>query len=86
MFYAALHLLDAYLARKGVHPRNHAARNRHLSQEPQLNVIWNFYRDLYDRSIDARYDCVPFSQAIVGTLRQVSYGPLEQHLRAVLGI
>ncbi len=33
-FYAALHRLNAYLAHRGVHPRNHAERNAIANRLP----------------------------------------------------
>jgi hypothetical protein len=58
MFYAALHLLDAYLATKAfVFPiDSHPSRNRAISQSPELRRFGTSYRELQDVSEQVRYD------------------------------
>lgn len=86
MFYAALHLSDAFPATQAIHPRSHLQRNRYFRQYPQLYAMWPEYNELEDRSRDARYNCVVFSPVAVQRLRRINFEPLNQHLRTLLGI
>ena len=54
-FYIAVHLVDAYLATKGVHPTQHRLRGQHLSEDKKLLPIYSEYQDLENLSRDARY-------------------------------
>jgi len=60
-FYAALHLVDAYLAREGIHPRNHAEREDWVRR--RLRPIQGNYRDLKRFSLRARYEGVQMNPA-----------------------
>jgi hypothetical protein len=85
LFYAAVHLVDACLA-PGLHPREHRDRRDFVRLRADLRPIRTYYRELEDRSRDARYECVPFTQRAVVTLRSRSFEPLKRHLRSVLGL
>lgn len=85
MFYAALHLVDACLA-PAQHPRRHVDRRHIVSTDPRLQPIWQHYRQLEDRSQDARYDCTRFTDQQVRSLRSQHFEPLKRHLRRILGI
>ena len=61
-------------------------RLRQISRTAQLQPIWIRYRNLLDRSLDARYECVQFESAQVQSLRRNTFLPLRQHLAALLGI
>lgn len=54
-FYSALHLVEAAMAKDGLHFENHTARNIHLKQTNNLQNIWKHYKPLYDNSLKARY-------------------------------
>jgi hypothetical protein len=88
MFYCALHWLDAFFARlpTPVHPQTHGQRNKELSLHPQLTPIYQDYRELVERSRDARYECLAFTDAHVQALRQNELDRIRQHLRPILGI
>ncbi|HIE29427.1 TPA: hypothetical protein EYP66_19330 [Candidatus Poribacteria bacterium] len=60
-FYAALHLVDGYLARVGVHPKNHAEREDWIRR--RLHLIRGDYRNLKRFSIRARYDVFQMNPA-----------------------
>lgn len=64
-FYAALHWLDAYLARQGLHPTNHRERNRAAQGQP----IWDEYHELYAVSRIARYEAGGIPQQVAMRLR-----------------
>lgn len=60
-FYVALHLVDAYLARLGIHPGNHAEREDWIHR--RLRTIFGDYRKLKQLSIRARYDAFQMTPA-----------------------
>lgn len=60
-FYAALHLVDGYLARLGIHPNNHAERENWIRR--QLRPIYGTYRRLKQLSMRARYDAFQMNSA-----------------------
>jgi hypothetical protein len=60
-FYAGLHLVDAYLALRNIHPQNHGSRRAQLDRDPDLRAIRNDYRLLERRSREARYDLIVFT-------------------------
>jgi hypothetical protein len=84
LFYAALHLVEATLA-PAVHSTSHAVRNQNIQQDPRLLAIYPHYRELYRRSLDARYDCVVFSTLQAQHLYVTRYEPIKRHLRPLLG-
>ena len=52
-FYAALHLVDTYLAQLGIHPENHSEREYWIQR--RLRPIRDDYRNLKRFSLRARY-------------------------------
>src|SRR5438105_848371 len=86
MFYAALHLTDAYLARANIHPPKHARRRKIIANHPALSAIWADYDGLEQESQNARYECIQVTAADVQHLRTRRFAPLEQQLRGWLGI
>ena len=61
-FYAALHYVQAYLSSHGQYPTVHSARDSAVQRDPRLKAIFPDYRELKDRSRDARYECSVMSQ------------------------
>jgi hypothetical protein len=59
-FYAALHLIDAYLASIGHHPQTHETRDGWISWTAILRPVYSHYSELRNRSEDARYQCRHF--------------------------
>lgn len=84
LFYAALHLVEATLAPQG-HSRTHVERDRTVRQHPQLRPIYGHYRELKERSLQARYDCQMFNLATVQQLQIAEYEAIKNHLRPFLG-
>lgn len=84
MFYAALHLVEAALA-PYVHSSSHADRNLNVQQHPHLSVIYPHYRELYRRSLDARYNYVIFNPLQFQHLYATRYEPIKRHLQPLLG-
>lgn len=70
-FYAALHYVEAYLAIKNVHSRNHAVRNSNIQGDPLLRTLYVDYRELESECHDARYDAsLTFTQSDVQRLER----------------
>lgn len=55
-FYAALHLVEAKLAKDGIDSKDHFARNNNVDRFNQFSEIRSAYKTLYDKSRIARYD------------------------------
>jgi hypothetical protein len=86
--YAALHLIDAHFAgfTPPIHPRSHSDRNRRIATDSVISEVYNDYRELMDRSRDARYDCITFHAGDIALLRASSFDSLERYVRTVLSI
>lgn len=60
VFYAAVHLVQAYLRDKTkLYPQTHEERDRLISSEKALNPIYANYQELKRLSVTARYACLP---------------------------
>jgi hypothetical protein len=57
LFYSSLHYVDACLARRGVHPRLHDARENDLKDFHDLKELVYHYIMLRNASRRSRYDC-----------------------------
>ncbi len=56
LFYAAIHLIDGFLAGKHLHPSNHEIRDDEVESNGSLSEIYRDYRRLKDMGRAARYD------------------------------
>ncbi len=81
-FYVAVHLIEEYLySRNGIHSDDHANRLRQIASVTQLSPIYEQYSELYNRSKDSRYRCMPerwtatFVQSLLDKLETI-----EQHM------
>src|SRR5215213_8054674 len=61
LFYAAVHLVQAYLVMSGPLPTSHAAREVMMQRDPALRPVERHYGILKKRSEISRYDCELFS-------------------------
>ena len=87
LFYAALHYVDAYFTqRAGASPSNHTARNKLIVMTTELTDIETHYRELYARSLDARYKLVAISEYVAKQERTDHFVPIRAHVRALLGL
>jgi hypothetical protein len=84
LFYAALHLVDAFLW--PVRLPSHARRGTFIAPSSDLSAMYAHYRELQDRSEDARYECVSFTAADVQQLFSADFFPIRQRLRQLLNI
>lgn len=75
LFYSALHYVDAFLAGKNMHPRDHDARDAEIENNGTLSPIYKDYRALKDKSKAARYDIANFHRD--------KFSPIEQRFKKI---
>ena len=61
VFYTALHFIDAYLAKRHIHPFSHAMRDDWVKKNRELDEIWLDYRDLKEFRMKASYKIYEFT-------------------------
>jgi hypothetical protein len=84
LFYAALHLLQAYAESAGTDISTHAERGRWLRRSSELHAVLGPYRVLRSRSQDARYECRRFSREQFGDLHSHEFARIVQHMSTLL--
>ena len=83
-FYAALHWVDGYLARNGIHPGNHVERERWVQR--RLLPIRRSYWRLKHYSLHARYEgaqvtpTTVFQPAFVESLIATELGTIKDYI------
>ncbi len=93
LFYAALHYVEAYLGQHngligrqvpspagGHHATGHRERFQKIESDAFLSVVQADYRQLYDRSIDARYNLSAATATDVLALFQNQYRSVKEHI------
>lgn len=85
-FYSALHYVDAFLAKSDRHPNGHPTRNKLVATTPELQSIYTKYINLYERSREARYTLLQFSQQYVLGLYTQDFRLVKEELRKLLGL
>ena len=78
LFYQAVHLVEAYLARNDIHSGSHAERLRYVGES--LSSIYVDFRRLYGESRRTRYDVDQPSQEEFDRLVQNHFQPLQRYL------
>lgn len=87
IFYAALHYVDALLENQAsIHPKNHKDREAAISKISQFRQIAPHYLYLYDRSRDARYTDMLFTDAFFSDILTNQFCPVRTHLRSTLNL
>lgn len=80
-FYAALHLVDALLAKQeNLHPDNHEIRRIYVREKWYLKAIRDEYRTLKDKSEDARYRLITFTRPKIEREIIPLYRAIEAHI------
>ncbi len=80
-FYAALHLVDALLFyRDRLDPGCHPLRKEYVRKKSYLQEINLQYRELKDRSEDARYNLLTFSRTKIEKDVIPLYLKIEKHI------
>ena len=83
LFYAALHLIQAYLVQVGPAPVNHQKRAVSIAATVELARVVDPYRLLKALSENARYDCRAFSPEQFEEVRRTRYQPIVEHLNSL---
>lgn len=84
LFYASLHLAQAYLVRRGVFADTHVRRERQMLMLPELESVLDAYRTLRDRSEDARYECRRFSEQEYEAIRGSMFQRVVMHVQTLV--
>jgi hypothetical protein len=80
LFYASVHLIQAYLASSGSFPTSHSARESAIEHDNSLRPILRHYETLKKRSEAARYECIGMSADDFQN-PQFRYGRLKGHMQ-----
>ncbi len=92
LFYSAMHYVDAVLAQETAlplhyhHPKKHPYRNTGVAKSLTLASVYNDYRALHDRSIDARYNRISFPPNFLSNLETARFEPVKRCVRKALGL
>lgn len=84
LFYAAIHLIEGFLASKGISVGSHSERMSCIVKISELKLIFEPYRKLYDFSVNARYKFYKLSESKLENLYQNTYKPLKESLMKYL--
>ena len=85
LFYAGLHILQAYLVRSGALVESHVQRERQMLRSELLPIL-DPYTTLRNDSEEARYECRRFSREEFESIRNGSFTSVTTHLRSLLGV
>jgi hypothetical protein len=61
LFYAALHYVEAYLAKQTIHLRSHETRDKTVARDAQLKKTYKQYAHLKYFGFNARYEVFGFA-------------------------
>ena len=82
LFYAALHYIDACLHPSD--PPDHAQRNSYIRRDSSLRSIYPQYRVLFEKSLDARYECYDPKPEELTSFKEDQFGAIESHLLPIM--
>ena len=84
LFYAAMHYVEAYLAKSSVHLRSHTTRDNAISRDGALRKIFREYSDLKYFGYNARYEVSGFKANDVTNVALKHYSTIKNHLTPLL--
>ena len=84
LFYAAMHYVEAYLAKSGVHLRSHTTRDNAMSRDSVLRKIFKEYADLKFYGYNARYEVFGFKATDVTDKAAKHYALIKGYLSPLL--
>jgi hypothetical protein len=84
LFYAALHLTQAYLQRSEISAENHRQRDQEIRSSEELRPILDPYRALKAHSENARYRCRAFSREEFDSILNGVFDTVVAHLNSLL--
>ncbi len=70
LFYVAVHYVEAYFSQRNEHYQMHGTRETAIRRDPQINAIFPDYREMYEYSRNARYECVEFDDKAIETVQR----------------
>lgn len=79
LFYAAMHYIEAYLAKNNLHSPDHTIRTSVVQKEQKLRGIYVDYRELLNESRSARYEAIVFGQSDVTRLQR-TFSRIKSHI------
>ncbi len=79
LFYASLHLVQAFLSQKGARLLSHQNRDAEIQNNGTISLIFRDYRWLKDKSRAARYEIAGFSEQDVLKARE-RYEKIAEHM------
>ncbi|AQS58001.1 hypothetical protein [Desulforamulus ferrireducens] len=80
LFYTAVHLIEAELAKYSQHCLNHKTRNKAVIAVENCKPIFPEYETLYRQSKKARYDCTIFTPKKIKQIWSL-FERIESHLK-----
>ena len=83
-FYAALHLVDAFLASGGIHPATHVIRRAVMRESRELQILLEDYRTLEALSRESRYELRRFSETDARELLDGELGRISKAIHDLL--
>ena len=69
LFYAAVHYVEAYFSTNNLHYQTHGSRETAIRRDPKIAKIFRDYREMYEYSRTARYDCRYFEDTAVASVQ-----------------
>ena len=91
IFYTALQAVDAAIAKLGKQVADHSSRMELIQSDPTFVTIRKAYKELFDLSLNARYDAIagdflPDDFLHVNDLADQLLKPIDNWLEVTLGI
>jgi len=84
IFYAALHILQAYFVAKNTeYPTKHQERDELIQRDPNLRTLWDDYRELKTLSVTSRYQCLPINDFDITEAKQ-HFDAIRNHVMSLL--
>ena len=80
LFYSAMHYVEAYLSKLGVHLRSHPTRDVAMSRDASLRKIYREYNDLKYFGYNARYEFCGYKATDVTNTAMKHYDAIKTHL------
>jgi hypothetical protein len=88
LFYAALHLVDSFLATKqppdGIHPEKHLFRTKVFNTVSELRNLYPHYRALEDFGHKARYTMNAFTSKSADEAHTRYFKPIKEEIDRLL--
>ena len=81
LFYSALHYVDAFLATRGLHPKDHRERQDLVAD---LTDLARYYEILFKRSMNARYHLYEFTPQEVDRIKSGAFLRVKEGVLALL--